>query len=170
MGFSLGIIVPVDFYDKETGYIDYHAFRQDLRGKLIKEHCGAINGISTESLAECYYHRRDLEPCLKMEQELQFARAVLRERGIILKNTYCRWHIVDNAPEAYGYLKNRAMRMVRAHGRVVTESEIALKYFPELEGYSLPKAIAGLGKPVKQLKEAIQIDKDGDNDAHKQLP
>jgi len=170
MGFSLGIIVPPNFHDTRSGYTDWKAFREDLRGKLLEEHCGAISGVSTESLAEYYFARRDLEACLKMEQELCFARVVLRERGIILKNIYCKWHIVDNAPEAYGYLKNRAMRMVRAHGRVATESEIALKYFPELEGYSLPKAIANLGKPVKRLKEAIQIDKDGDNDAHKQLP
>lgn len=160
MGFDLSSVIPLDFVDKKTRDPDWAAFREDLRGKLLTEHTGFINGVGTGDLAEYYFKRRDLEAYLRMEHELQTARFILMNRGIILKNSFNRWHIVATAIEAHSFLVNRTMRIVRAHERNVKANAIATDNYPELQKYSLPTAISAMGKPIKKLRQALNKDMD----------
>lgn len=158
MGFGYKRARPVNFYDLDSGNIDWKGFREELRGKLLTDHVGWANGVSTKDLATYFYHRTDLEACLSMENEMQFARYILLGRGTILRNAYKRWHIVDNAEEAYRFLHDRSMRLLRAHARTVTASLIATKQFPELAESSLPKALASMSASFKRLEKAMDND------------
>lgn len=146
--------LPISFTDPNTGAVDWSAFDEDIRGKLITDHLGFINGISTAALARYYFRRTDVEACLVMEAHLQSCRAALMDRGIILRNAYRRWHIVDNAAEALGFIVNRTRRVVRAYGRTTAVSEIATLQYPELAMNPVLKALGSAERSIKRLKKA----------------
>lgn len=157
MGFEILNIAPLKF---DT----WPDFREDLRGKLLSDHMGRHDGIATDDLAEYYFGQRSLEACLKMESELQQARQVFLKRGVILKNTGYRWHIVAETIEAYNYIRNRSMRIVRAHQKTKVVASVATGQFPELAETATVKALGGMQKTVDKLKDGIT------EDASKQLP
>jgi hypothetical protein len=156
VGFELGIILPVGFTDPNTGQVDWNGFREDLRGKLQTDHRGFANGVGTVALARYYFRRTDLEACLKMECELQAARAVLLDRGIILRNASRRWHIVDSASEALGFIVNRTMRVVRAYGRTTAVGQIASQQYPQLASHPVLQALGAAEPSIKRLKKATK--------------
>ncbi len=158
MGFAYESPAAMDFYDSDTGYEDTEGFREDLRAKLITEHKGEANGVSTSDLAKYYYGENNLEACLTMENELQLARYILLSRGIILRNSHYRWHIVDSAIEALSFLTNRTLRIVKADLRTRVASAIALEQYPELAEYSTPKALVAMSKQFDKLKAAALED------------
>lgn len=158
MGFTTETIYPIGFSNRRTGFVDWHGFREDLRGKLQTDCKGTINGVSTDDLAEYYFGRRDLEASFRMENELQLARTILMKRGIILKNTRYRWHIVGDAGEAHGFLTNRSLRLVRAHSRLRVTGKVATDSYPELAETATVQAIGTMEKPIKELQEAVDKD------------
>jgi len=157
MGFGIATIAPIGFVNSQ-GEIDWAGFREELRGMLLTECRGRFNGLSTDDIAERYFGRRDLEACIKVENELQLARAILVKRGIVLKNTNYRWHIIDEQVEAYSYIRNRTMRIVNAHQRTRAVANIVQKQYPELSETATVKALAGMQKPVDRLKQAVSKD------------
>jgi len=156
MGFELQPPLVVGFTDPNTGLVDWDAFRADLRGRLLTSHVGLTNGVSTVSLARIYFKRTDLEASLFMERELQAARAILLDRGIILRNTNRRWHIVADAAEALGFIVNRTMRVVRAYGRTKAVGEIASKQYPQLAQHTVLQALGTAGPSIKRLEKATK--------------
>lgn len=158
MGFNdyLQPPLPVEFTDPDTGRIDWREMREDLRARLQTDHLGFVNGVSTVALARIYFRRTDVEACLIMERELQAARAVLMDRGIILRNAYRRWHIVDNAAEALGFIVNRTRRVVRAYGRTSAVGAIAAQQYPELAMNPVLQALGSAERSIRRLKEATE--------------
>jgi len=148
--------LPVDFTDPTTGAVDWPALREDLRGRLLTDHVGFANGTGTVALARIYFRRTDVEACLIMERELQSARAVLMDSGIILRNAYRRWHIVDNAAEALGFIVNRTRRVVKAYGRTSAVGAIASQQYPELAMNPVLQALGSAERSIKRLKEATE--------------
>jgi len=157
MGFEILNISPL-------GFNTWADFREDLRGKLLTDHIGRFNGISTDDLAEYYFGQRGLEASIKMESELQQARQILLSRGIILKNSKYRWHIVGETIEAYDFIRNRSLRIVRAHQRTKVVATISQSQFPELAETATVKALGSMQKTVDKLREGIT------KDDTKQLP
>lgn len=148
--------LPVDFTDPDTGSVDWASFNEDLHGKLLTDHIGFTNGISTVALARYYFRRTDVEACLVMEAHLQSSRAALMDRGIILRSAYRRWHIVDNAAEALGFIVNRTRRVVRAYGRTTAVSALASQQYPELAMNPVLQALGSTERSIKRLKEATE--------------
>ncbi len=158
MGFGdyLQPVVIVGFTDPDTGQVDWPAFREDLRAKLLTDHKGFTNGIGTVALAQHYCRRTDIEACWVVERELQAARAFLMDHGIILRNAHRRWHIVDNAAEALGFITNRTMRVVRAYGKTRAVGEIAAYQYPQLADHAVLKALGTMQPSIKRLEEATK--------------
>lgn len=158
MGFDdfLQPVLIVGFTNPDTSQVDWQAFREDLRGRLLTDHVGFANGISTTALANHYCRRTDIEACIVMERELQSARAVLMDSGIILRNAHRRWHIVDNAAEALGFIVNRTRRVVRAYGRTTAVSVIAAQQYPELAMNPVLEALGSTERAIRRLREATE--------------
>lgn len=148
--------LPVEFTDPDTGYVDWGGFREDLRGRLLTDHRGFTNGTGTVALARIYFRRTDVEACLVMEGALQSARAVLMDRGIILRNAHRRWHIVDNPAEALGFIVNRTRRVARAYGRTRAVGAIASQQYPELAMNPVLQALGAAERSIRRLEEATQ--------------
>jgi hypothetical protein len=147
--------VPVEFRDSVSGIIDWNAFWEDLIGRLLGEHVGAYNGISTEELAHAYFKRTDHEACYMMGNIMQRVRyTLLKSAGVILKSTGERWHIVANGDEAMGYIKQRVMRELRAYRRTVAQYELAASNYPELAKHPLKDALTGAAKTFEKIDKA----------------
>ena len=158
MGFNdfLQPVLIVGFTDPKTGQIDWPAFREDLRGKLLTSHVGFANGVSTVALTREYCNRTDIEACIFMESELQASRAFFMDHGVILRNASRRWHVVDNAAEALSFITNRTMRVVRAYGRTKAVGTLAAEQYPQLSEHAVLKALGTMQSSVKRLEEATK--------------
>ena len=158
MGFNdfLQPVLIVGFTDPSTGRVDWPAFREDLRGKLLTDHVGFSNGIGTVALTRYYCKRTDMEACLVMERELQASRAFFMDHGIILRNASRRWHIVDNASEALGFIANRTMRVVRAYVRTKAVGQIASLQYPQLAKHAVLQTLGAAEPSIKKLEEATK--------------
>ena len=131
---------PVDFTDPITGVVNWRKLEEDLRGRLLTDHVGFGNGITTEELAAVYFKRTDFEACSAMGQAIQRARKRLMEAGIFVKNTNYRWHIADGALEKIDYIKNRTRGLVAAFRRTSAQLGIAANQHPEIAQHALVDA------------------------------
>lgn len=145
---------PVDFTNPVTGAIDWASFATDLMGRLLQDHVGFVDGVTTEELAQVYFRRTDFEACTIMGQALQRARRQLITRGIFLKNTSQHWHIAADAGEKMDYLKGRTRGLLAAFRRTETQLAIAANQHPEIAEHPMVEAFEAAGERFAALERA----------------
>lgn len=142
------------------GHIDYNRWHHDICGRLITDHIGPDNGISTPDLCMLYFGYYDLERRFLVEQQMQTVRFMLehRQQPMLLRSHHRLWYVVatDDTEGARGFVAERAKRFVRSGVRLNRSSNIAQQTYQLSQGDPLVKAIEGAAPAIHQIEEAIE--------------
>lgn len=137
----------------KPGY-DMLALKHDILTRLINDHAGPDNGITTSALTRAYFGYVDWEGKIFMGELIQACRQILEENGLLLRSHHYHWYIVSSDQEAKGFIDERAARFVRAHQRLSRATDIAVDTYGLPAGDRLVQAIQGAGPVVEQIETA----------------
>lgn len=77
-----------EFIDPDTGRLDSVAFRHDLAGRCLTDHCGVENSISSRQLCQIYFGYVDMEALMFISDQMQIVRLDLMhaDQPVILRS------------------------------------------------------------------------------------
>ena len=145
-----------------AGGTDFSRWRYDIILRLLDNMDGDRSGISTREFCREYFQRQDLETVILVGQQLQVVRAMLQDRAtpLLLLNSNQRWYVVSpgDPARARQFLVDRTRRMLNAYMRLGRVAEIGRTTYalPDTDG--LLRAIEGSGPGMGQLREALGIE------------
>jgi len=150
-----------EFINPVTGQINFNDWQHAICARLMTDHVGPENGISTSELCMLYFGYADLEKKILINNQMQVVRHMLEERQqrMILRSYNYHWYVV--APEDTGgaraFLENRTSRFVRAGRRLKTISDISQETYQLPPGDPLVTAIEGTQPLLDEVKRALEL-------------
>lgn len=148
------------FMDSD-GRIDYNQWRHDICARLLTDHEGPVNGISTNELCMIYFGYVDLERQIQIGEQMQAVRQMLenRQQPVILRSHRYRWYVVapDDTAGARGFIVDRAKRFVRSHVRLGRASSIGRQTYGLPQADPLLRAIEGTAPTIHQIEGALEL-------------
>ena len=148
-----------DFVNPD-GRINLSAWRHDICARLLTDHVGPDDGISTNELCMIYFGYVDLEKQIFVGDQLQIIRHMLEERQqpVILRSHRYQWYVVAprDTAGARGFIVDRVKRLIRSHGRRRTASSIGQQTYALPPADPLVTAIEGTAPVIHQLEAAIE--------------
>lgn len=149
------------FVDPISGGIDVNAWQHDICGRLLTDHVGPQNAISTSELCMIYFGYVDWEKQILIRNQMQTARFMLEHRAepVFLRSHHHLWYIPapDDTGGARGFFENRAKRFVRAGRRLLRISNISQQTYQLPQTDPLVTAIEGSQPTLDRVDRAIEL-------------
>lgn len=138
----------------KPGY-DIQALRHDVLTRLLNDHVGPNNSVTTAELTKAYFGYVSFENKCFIGQLIQACRQLLEENNLLLRSHHFRWYVVptDHPEYAKGFIDERAARFIRSHQRLQKETDISVDTYKLPASDKLVKAIRGAAGAVEQIEE-----------------